>query len=65
MAVKRSDRKRVRHPSLGILHMNCLNLLSEDGRQRLLWFTPVSGTDTGEKLELLAVLGTQDLRAGV
>ncbi|MFE6104715.1 helix-turn-helix domain-containing protein [Streptomyces laurentii] len=65
VAVRRADRKRVRHPSLGILHLNCLNLLSEDGRQRLLWFTPVSGTDTGEKLELLAVLGTQDLRAEV
>ncbi|MGW6793977.1 MmyB family transcriptional regulator [Streptomyces chartreusis] len=65
VAVRRTDRKRIRHPSLGVLHVNCLNLLSEDGRQRLLWFTPVSGTDTGEKLELLAVLGTQDLRSEV
>lgn len=65
VAVKRTDQKRIRHPSLGILHLNCLNLFSEDGRQRLLWFTPVSGTDTAEKLELLAVLGTQDLRTGV
>lgn len=65
VAIRRTDRKRIRHPSLGILHVNCLNLLSEDCRQRLLWFTPVSGTDTAEKLELLAVLGTQDLRAEV
>ncbi|MQY10033.1 hypothetical protein SRB5_01370 [Streptomyces sp. RB5] len=63
VAVRRTDRKRVLHPSLGILHLNCLNLLSEDGRQRLTWFTPVAGTDTAEKLELLAVVGTQDLRA--
>ncbi|WP_225627447.1 helix-turn-helix domain-containing protein [Streptomyces werraensis] len=65
VAVKRSDRKRIRHASLGVLQVNCLNMISEDGRQRLLWFTPVSGTDTGEKLELLAVLGSQDLRAEV
>lgn len=64
VAVRHTDRKRICHPSLGILDVNCLNLLSEDGRQRLLWFTPVSGTDTAEKLELLAVLGTQDLRVG-
>jgi hypothetical protein len=38
-----------------------LNLLNEDGSQRLLWFSPVPGTDAVEKLELLAVLGTQDL----
>ncbi|MDH6522900.1 transcriptional regulator with XRE-family HTH domain [Streptomyces sp. SAI-135] len=65
VAVRRTDRKRIRHPSLGMLHVNCLSLLSEDGRQRLLWFTPVSGTDSAEKLELLAVLGNQDLRSEV
>jgi transcriptional regulator with XRE-family HTH domain len=61
VAVRRRDRKRILHPALGVLDLNCLNLLSEDGRQRLLWFTPVAGTDAGEKLELLAVLGTQHL----
>jgi len=38
-------------------------LLAEDGSQRLLWFSPVPGTDAVEKLELLSVLGTQDLAA--
>lgn len=61
VAVRRADRKRIVHPSLGILELNCLNLLSEDGRQRLLWFTPVPGTDSIEQLELLSVLGIQDL----
>lgn len=63
VAVRRKDRKRLVHPELGVLEVNCLTLLSEDGRQRLLWFTPAAGTDAVEKLELLAVLGTQDLRA--
>jgi hypothetical protein len=33
----------------------------EDGCQRLLWFTPVVGTESLEQLELLSVLGTQNL----
>ncbi|NRN70653.1 Transcriptional regulator [Kibdelosporangium sp. 4NS15] len=61
VAVRRSDRKRIVHPSLGVIEVNCLSLFTEDGRQRLLWFTPVVGTDSVEQLELLAVLGTQDL----
>ncbi len=49
------------HPELGLLEVNCLNLFSEDGKQRLLWFTPAVGTDSVTKLELLAVVGTQRL----
>jgi hypothetical protein len=48
-------------PTWASLEVNCLNLLSEDGRQRLLWFTPAIGTQAVEQLELLSVLGTQDL----
>ncbi|MGY6021735.1 helix-turn-helix transcriptional regulator [Streptomyces spinosirectus] len=59
VAVRRSDRKRINHPTLGLLEVNCLTLFSEDGRQRLLWFTPAPGTDSADKLELLAVIGTQ------
>ncbi|WP_028925227.1 helix-turn-helix transcriptional regulator [Pseudonocardia acaciae] len=61
VAVRRSDRKRIVHPTLGTIDVNCLNLFSEDGRQRLLWFTPAVGTDSVEQLDLLSVLGTQDL----
>ena len=61
VAVRRDDRKRIVHPGLGVIDVNCLNLFSEDGRQRLLWFTPAVGTASVEQLELLAVLGTQDL----
>lgn len=61
VAVRRDDRKRIIHPQLGVIEVNCLNLLSEDGRQRLLWFTPVVGTESVEQLELLGVVGNQDL----
>lgn len=57
VAIRRSDRKRLIHPTLGELELNCLNLLSEDGTQRLLWFTPAPGTAAIEKLELLNVIG--------
>lgn len=61
VAFRRSDRKRIVHPYLGVLEVNCLSLFSEDGRQRLLWFTPALGTDSADKLDLLAVIGTQTL----
>lgn len=61
VAFRRNDRKRIVHPELGLIEVNCLNLFSEDGRQRLLWFTPAVGTDSGDLLALLAVIGTQNL----
>ncbi|GAA2373843.1 helix-turn-helix transcriptional regulator [Streptomyces carpaticus] len=61
VAVRRDDRKRINHPGLGLVEVNCLNLFSEDGRQRLLWFTPAVGTGSGDLLDLLSVLGTQEV----
>jgi transcriptional regulator with XRE-family HTH domain len=61
VAVRRLDTKRIVHPVLGVIDVNCLNLLAEDASQRLLWFSPVPGTDAVEKLELLSVVGIQDL----
>lgn len=61
VAVRRWDRKRIVHASLGVIETDCLSLLSEDGFQRLLWFTPAPGTDAAEQFALLGVVGTQDL----
>ncbi|MEU0222766.1 helix-turn-helix transcriptional regulator [Streptomyces sp. NPDC006284] len=61
VAFRRDDRKRIVHPTLGVIEVNCLNLFSEDGRQRLLWFTPAVGTESAGLLELLAVVGTQEV----
>ncbi|WP_435877127.1 helix-turn-helix transcriptional regulator [Streptomyces acidicola] len=63
VAFRRDDRKRINHPALGMIEVNCLNLFSEDGRQRLLWFTPALGTDSADLLNLLAVIGTQEVAA--
>ncbi|MFI1418211.1 helix-turn-helix transcriptional regulator [Streptomyces sp. NPDC020731] len=61
VAFRRDDRKRLNHATLGLIEVNCLNLFSEDGRQRLLWFTPAVGTDSAGLLDLLAVVGTQEV----
>jgi len=61
VAFRRNDRKRINHPTLGLIQVNCLNLFSEDCRQRLLWFTPAIGTDSADLLDLLTVIGTQEV----
>ncbi|MER6630752.1 helix-turn-helix transcriptional regulator [Streptomyces sp. NPDC000987] len=61
VAFRRDDRKRLVHPTLGLIEVNCLNPFSEDGRQRLLWFTPAVGTDSAGLLDLLPVVGPQDV----
>jgi hypothetical protein len=51
------------HPALGVIELYCHSLFSEDGRQRLLWFTAPPGTEGAAQLELLGVIGTQDMAA--
>jgi transcriptional regulator with XRE-family HTH domain len=60
VAVRRADRKRLVHPQLGVIELDCLSLLSEDGTQRLLWFTAPVGGDAAGQLKLLSVLGEQE-----
>jgi transcriptional regulator with XRE-family HTH domain len=61
VAVRRGERKRINHPSLGIIDINCQNLFSEDGHQRLQFFTAPIGGEAVEQLRLLSVIGTQSL----
>ncbi|MCK7626076.1 helix-turn-helix transcriptional regulator [Streptomyces sp. RS10V-4] len=60
VALRRVDRKRIVHPSLGVIELDCHNLFSEDGRQRLLWFSAPPGSAGADQLELLSVVGTQN-----
>ena len=62
VAVRRGDRKRINHPALGVVDINCQNLFSEDGRQRLQFFTAPAGSPAVEQLGLLGVLGIQGVR---
>ena len=54
VAVRRADRKRLVHPDLGVVEVDCLSLLSEDGAQRLLWFAPAPGGAARAQLAALA-----------
>ncbi|AXK35683.1 XRE family transcriptional regulator [Streptomyces armeniacus] len=63
VALRRNDHKRIVHPALGVIEVDCHSLFSEDGRQRLLWFTAPPGTRGAAQLELLSVIGTQDMAA--
>jgi transcriptional regulator with XRE-family HTH domain len=49
--------KRVSHPELGVLEVQCQFLFDPDQSQTLLVFTAVPGTESYEKLQLLSVIG--------
>ena len=54
-------RKRILHPELGLLELDCQRLLSESQSQCLLVYTADPSSDSDGKLRLLAVIGTQRL----
>jgi transcriptional regulator with XRE-family HTH domain len=61
VAVRHADRKRILHPTVGLLELDCEVLLTPEQDQRLILHTAPPGTETAEKLELLRVLGLQRL----
>lgn len=60
VAVRRADAKRIVHPEVGLLDLLCETLIGVDGQTLVVLF-PRPGTDAREKLDLLRVIGTQDL----
>lgn len=63
VAVRRADRKTLRHPRVGALLMDCETLSTPDQEQQLLVLTPAD-TETRERLDLLRVLGTEEFPVG-
>jgi transcriptional regulator with XRE-family HTH domain len=61
VAVRRADRKRILHPTVGMLELDCEVLLTPEHDQRLILHTAPPGSETAEKLELLRVVGLQRL----
>ncbi|MEU6571530.1 helix-turn-helix domain-containing protein [Streptomyces parvulus] len=55
VAVIRRRRKRILHPEVGLLELDCQSLLDEDRTQILALFSPVAGTATAERLTLLGL----------
>jgi transcriptional regulator with XRE-family HTH domain len=64
VGVRWSDTKRFVHPQVGRLDLYCQLLLEPDQGQSLLVFTATPGTESHEKLALLAVLGTDRFAVG-
>ncbi|MEU2549165.1 helix-turn-helix transcriptional regulator [Streptomyces roseolus] len=58
VAVRRHSRMRVEHPLIGAVDLDCQVLLAPAGEQRLVFFTPPPGTDSADRLALLAAVGT-------
>lgn len=56
-----ADHKTLIHPELGEIEVDCQALFTEDESQALLVLTAPPRTEGAGKLELLAVLGTQQL----
>ncbi|MDL5156184.1 helix-turn-helix transcriptional regulator [Actinomycetospora termitidis] len=55
--VRPLDLKRLVHPEVGALELNCQTLLDPDQSHLLLVYTAVPGSESHEKLQLLSVLG--------
>lgn len=64
VAVRRADSKRFQHPVVGLLELDCEVLLNPEHDQRLIVYTARPGSSSYERLELLRVVGLQDLTHG-
>ncbi|MFI5675606.1 helix-turn-helix transcriptional regulator [Streptomyces cellulosae] len=60
-----TDEKRLVHPEVGELTVHCQILLDPDQEHSLLTFTATPGTESYDKLQLLAVIGNQRLSSGL
>ena len=61
VVVRRPSPKRFVHPVVGVLDLDCEVLLSDGHDQLLVVHSARPGTETYERLELLRVIGLQDL----
>lgn len=62
VAVRHADTKRIVHPEVGLLDLLCERLTRDVDGTTLVLLHPRPGTDCRDKLDLLAVVGSQDLR---
>lgn len=64
VTVTHAREKRLQHPEVGVMDLQCQHLYDFDQGQTLLIFTATPGTDSYDKLQLLSVIGSQRLAAG-
>jgi transcriptional regulator with XRE-family HTH domain len=56
------QRKTFLHPEVGPMELDCEELSAESGSQIVLVYTATPGTESGERLSLLSVVGNQAFR---
>ena len=61
IGLRPTEVKRFLHPEVGELELHCQTLLDPDQSHRLLVYTAEPGSESAEKLRLLAVIGAQAL----
>ncbi|MFE7902910.1 helix-turn-helix transcriptional regulator [Streptomyces sp. NPDC057424] len=61
VAVRRAATKRFLHPAIGILELDCEVLVDSEHNQQLVIHTARPGTESHQRLQLLRVVGLQDL----
>jgi transcriptional regulator with XRE-family HTH domain len=59
VAARTDTRKRILHPAVGLMTLDCQILTAENLTERLVVFTATPGTEDAERLALLSVVGTQ------
>jgi hypothetical protein len=57
VGLRPSATKRFVHPAVGSLELHCQSLVDPETSHSLLVYTAVPGSESAEKLRLLAVLG--------
>ncbi|MFG1704522.1 helix-turn-helix transcriptional regulator [Nonomuraea sp. M3C6] len=62
VTVRRSARKRLNHPTVGWLELDCEALHVPESDQWVVLYTAAPGSPSYEALRLLKVIGTQDLQ---
>jgi transcriptional regulator with XRE-family HTH domain len=63
--VRDNLRKRIAHPEVGLIELDCQILTSQNQTEQLLVFTATPGTEDAERLAMLSVIGTQTFATGV
>ncbi|MEX5635227.1 helix-turn-helix transcriptional regulator [Parafrankia sp. FMc2] len=61
VGIRPTQVKRFAHPEVGMLELNCQTLLDPGQSHRLLVYTAEPGSESYEKLQLLAVISTQTI----
>jgi transcriptional regulator with XRE-family HTH domain len=59
VGVRRDTHKRLIHPTVGLIELDCQVLAAENQTERLVVFTAAPGSEDAERLQLLSVVGNQ------